>query len=102
MKMLSVKSLAVFATVFLSQNALAFTLCTVNPGQIGWGNKNLKFKVNPSNCPANINNIVDTAMALWNSVPTSSLKMQREGTNSDSITTLFNGNQTDEAVIACD
>jgi hypothetical protein len=83
----------------------AFTLCTsTNSGMAGWQTKTLTFKVNTSGCPANINDLIDTAMKLWNSVPTSNLTLKREGTTTEDPANLTNANyiSTDPAVIVCD
>jgi hypothetical protein len=48
----------------------AFTLCTTNPGQGGWGNKTVTLKLNSANCPSNIAAIVGDAMSVWNSITT--------------------------------
>ncbi|MDZ4676818.1 MAG: matrixin family metalloprotease [Oligoflexia bacterium] len=98
--------LIVLVFVFLRFDpALAFTLCSsTSSGMAGWQTKLLKFKLNPTNCPANINDIVDTAMALWNSAPTSNLIIKREGTSTEVPANLVDPNYvaTDVAVIACD
>ncbi|MCC6277951.1 MAG: matrixin family metalloprotease [Oligoflexia bacterium] len=94
--------LGIMFSSFYSMPGLAFTLCTTNPGQSGWNTKTITFKVNYTNCPANIGSIIDSAMSVWNSVTTSSLVLKREGTSTDTAAQLALGNQTDSAVIACD
>lgn len=60
-----------------SSGAWAFTLAGTNPNLEGWNTKKLSFQVNTSNCPSHVADALNGALKLWNSVPTSHLRLQR-------------------------
>jgi hypothetical protein len=80
-------SLATVAAAFgllVSARADAFTLLGNLTG--GWDTKELTFLVNESSCTGlgissvDLNNAIDAAVDIWNSVPTSGLKLVKGGT----------------------
>lgn len=76
----------VWVMLFWSFSASAFTLAGSNPNLQGWNQKKLSFQVNTSGCPSSVAGALDEALLLWNSVPTSRLRLER-GSNTSSTTT---------------
>lgn len=72
--------------LFWSFSASAFTLAGSNPNLEGWNQKKLSFQVNTAGCPSSVAGALEEALLLWNSVPTSRLRLQR-GDNTSSTTT---------------
>ena len=89
--------LIIFSVEFCS----AFTL--LNANQRGWDKKVLVFNLNPANCSSDTRFNIVEAMALWNSVNGSELKLELGAT--DSVATAAQaiaGAFSEEAVIVCD
>lgn len=55
----------------------AFTLGSTNSNLQGWDTKKLEYRVNPTNCPSHVAGALDKALKLWNSAPTSNLRLSR-------------------------
>ncbi len=76
--------LSVFLSLFVFVKAPAFTL-TQSDITGGWDRKELVFDVNESSCTAlgisitALDSAIDAAIGLWNSAPTSGLKLKRGG-----------------------
>lgn len=65
--------------------AFSFTLnSSTNPNLKGWNTKDVSFLLNPNNCPTSIdlNGAIEAAMKVWNSVPSTNLKVTLGGTTS--------------------
>jgi len=92
---------ASLACLLTGTAAQAFTLQASNISA-GWDTKELTFLVNESSCTgdgisvADLDEAIDAAFSVWNSVPTSNLKLIRGGTS-----TATNLNQN-PPVIYCD
>jgi hypothetical protein len=77
--------LLVNAALLFPSATLAFTLITSN--MKGWDKDEVKFFLNPANCSVSAGRIEESihhAMNLWNSVPSSRLKVTYFGQTSDS------------------
>lgn len=90
-----------FIFLFLfSISSQAFTLSTF---QKGWNTKTLSINLNPTNCPSDISERLEDSFKLWNSVPTSSLKLSMGNQASATTTAELNaGTATDVPVVICD
>lgn len=76
--------------------AQAFTLLT--DGMRGWSGETVRFRLNPGSCDVStgvLTAAIERAVDLWNSVPSSKLKLEYAGTTGDS------GSQN-PPVIECD
>lgn len=71
------KSLIAILFLLLSTSAQSFTLVINNSNMKGWNTDVLKFHLNLENCPDGIESLIDDAMAVWNSVPTSNIRIER-------------------------
>ena len=81
----------------------AFTLSSSTDSAMrGWANPTVTFNVNTANCPANVFDILDAAIAVWNNVGTSRLVVKRGGASTTTPSQLYAGSATDVPVIACD
>lgn len=82
----------------------AFTLMGgATSGELeGWSNRTVSFKLNTAHCPANIDSILEDAMAVWNSVPSSDLIVEQRGLTTTTVAQLAAGTATDVPVIICD
>lgn len=72
-----------FLLILLSFKTFAFTLNSQNNSQFkGWANPEVKFLINTANCPASVDvtSIVSDALAVWNNVSSSHVKLSLEGT----------------------
>ncbi len=90
---------------FFSVPGWAFSLATSLSLQEGWDTKILTFNINYTSCTLSqdtLNTAIDKAIALWNSVPTSSLKLTRGGDSISSVTNAVNRDSPDAPVILCD
>jgi hypothetical protein len=94
--------ITVIVNLASENQARAFTMGSTFSGQAGWPQKTLHFKVNPANCPAYINDVIDYALALWNGVATSRLTVKREGVTTATVSEIRNFTSNDTPVIACD
>lgn len=66
------------STLLASNFANAFTLNSTNNSNFqGWDNPDVSFSLNLANCPASVDvrGIVDDALAIWNNVPSSRVKL---------------------------
>ncbi|MEK7689498.1 MAG: matrixin family metalloprotease [Bdellovibrionota bacterium] len=84
---------------------IAFTLGGTDPLIIGWEGKTLTFAVNHTSCGVSdevVFGAIDASIALWNSVPTSGIKLARGATSTASTADVFAGVATDNPVIICD
>lgn len=79
------------ALIVFSSTAFTFTLNTsTNPNLKGWSGADVKIYLNPNNCPAGVDvaGIIEDAVAVWNNIPSSSIKVSYGGTTSS--TTMSN------------
>jgi hypothetical protein len=92
-----------FVASFAADFAQAFTLNSASDSSVkGWSNHTVTFRLNPANCPSNVDGLISAAISSWNSVPTSDLIVQR---GVDTVTTfaqLNAGTATDVPVLICD
>ncbi|MFZ3229821.1 MAG: matrixin family metalloprotease [Pseudobdellovibrio sp.] len=79
MKQILIICLSLFS--FCTSNAFTLNSST-NPDLKGWSDSNVQLYVNTANCPAGIDvpSIISGAVAVWNNVPTSSIKVSYDGT----------------------
>lgn len=94
--------LPLLVTVFISGQTFAFTLATTDILQEGWAATPLSFNINRSNCPSDIDELLNSAFALWNSIPSSSLKVQIGNDSTTTPAVLLAGTATDTPLIVCD
>lgn len=97
-----IKFFAIGLLSLASPNSEAFTLAGQNQNAGGWSTKEIKVALNPNNCPSGLQSDIDEAFALWNKVPTSGLKLVREGTSSSTGAQAYAGTNPEAAVIICD
>ena len=91
------------ALLMITSEATAFTLnSTDDPSQKGWKNSTVGFRLNPTNCPTNVDALIGKAMEIWNGVATSKLVVSRLANTSTTVAQLNGGTATDTPVIACD
>ena len=85
-----------FSLFLLSPSiALAFTLTTSN--MKGWNKDEVKFRFNPANCGSDtgrVESAIREGVDLWNSVPTSRLRVTYAGQTSAT-------GMTDEPIVSC-
>jgi len=89
-----------FGFLFAVQ-AHAFTLSEVGFDG-GWPGKTVAFYYNSSNCPASVPAALNKAIDLWNSVPSSYLKLKLAGTATTTPAELVGNTATTVPVIVCD
>ena len=85
-----------------AHSAHAFTLITQDPEQEGWASDKVTFRINRANCPANINDLLQAAVKVWNGVPWSRLKVEIGEDSSTTIAALASGVAPDAPLIVCD
>jgi predicted Zn-dependent protease len=90
-----------YSFVLTTQQLSAWTL-TRTSSMKGWPGRNLILHYNPSNCPANINSILQAAANLWNSVQTSSLKIEVAADSTTTPAQLVLGITDNDLVAVCD
>lgn len=69
-------------SLLMSSPVFGFTLTsTTNPGFKGWADANISFQINASNCPAgaDVNGVINSALAIWNNVASSRVKLSVAG-----------------------
>lgn len=98
------KLMTVLLAATLASTAQAFTLSGTDPNLQGWQTKELTFYVNYTNCPSAdvMNAAIDSAFALWNGVPTASLKLVRGGDSTATPAQVLAGTATPVPSIVCD
>ncbi|MCB0365538.1 MAG: matrixin family metalloprotease [Bdellovibrionaceae bacterium] len=89
------------AMLCLAPSAQGFTLSITDPNLKGFSGKSLNILLNPTNCPAGIEDNIETAIDLWNSVPTSRLEIKMGGTTSTTAASLRFFSFPETAIIAC-
>lgn len=93
----------IYLILFNIPLAQAFTLISSSDSNIqGWSDPHVIFKINPTNCPSNINDLIDNAMRVWNGVTTSKLLLTRGNDTATTFAELQAGTATDAPVIICD
>lgn len=95
---------AVFSSVILlaAAPAHAFTFSSTDPLQQGWAARPLKFYVNRTGCPSNINDRIQAAFDLWNSVTSSDLKLEIGDDSSETAARILTNRATEVPVIVCE
>lgn len=97
------RSTLALLTSFLVAEAGAFTLnSSTDPSLKGWANRAVAFRLNPANCPANIDALLGRALDIWNGVPTSDLVVSMAGVTDTTESELAMGVAEDVPVILCD
>jgi hypothetical protein len=79
-----------------------FTLVKTDSTLKGWNAKTLTFTLNTANCPSNVLELINPAMALWNNVVSINLKVVKGNDTSTTVAQLQAGTATDTPTIACD
>lgn len=72
----------------IASSSYAFTLnSSTNPNLEGWSGGDVQLLVNTANCPANVDvvGIIKDSVAVWNNVPTSSVKVSYGGSTTSTI-----------------
>ncbi len=91
-----------FLILLFASPAYAFTLAEVG-FEGGWSGGTVTFYYNSANCPASVSAALDKAIDLWNSVPTSGLKVKRGGASTATPAALVGGTATGGVpIIVCD
>ncbi len=67
----------------------------------GWNTDVLSFHLNPSDCPSNIQALLDEAMNIWNQVPSSGIRVQRGDETDLSLYAALGGQATLSPTIHC-
>ena len=89
--------------ILFSSSGRAFTLnSSSDSGLQGWSNHTVRFQVNYTNCPSNVDSLIDTSMAVWNGVATSDLVVQRGSASTSTFAQLNGHSASDAPVILCD
>lgn len=91
-------TLALF--LMMAPHADAFTLMAT--GLQPWETRDLRFRLNPQDCPAGVAQALDRALAIWNSVPTSGLRLSRGADSTQTPAELKARTATDVPLIVCD
>ena len=94
----------------MNSNSFAFTLNSSTSSNFkGWNNPNIKFQLNLTNCPTNVDvsGIINDALAIWNNVAPSRVNVSVVGnttsvTYSDPITIICDVNYGSESPGAAD
>ena len=84
-----------------SQSGLAFTLMGGAAPTIGWSQSHVQFHLNPENCPANVVSLLEKAFAVWNGVPTSSLRVSQGSDTGSNIEQVLAGTIDETPSIHC-
>lgn len=90
-----------FVLIFSTLSAQAFTLSYPDPDLKGYQTDKLTFNINTTNCPSNIESLVEEAMDIWNSVPTSRLTLRLGSETTTTAAMLDSWAFPETAVIAC-
>lgn len=81
----------------------AFTLINSGLSNLrGWNDRPLTFHLNPANCRADMAQIIQSSMKLWNSVSTSSLELELGANTTATAAQALNASSAEPAVIVCD
>jgi predicted Zn-dependent protease len=87
-------------------SAAGFGWTILAPGLQGWNTKSLTIYFNPQNCPvseATMTEAIDDALAVWNGVPTTSISIQRNSTDTSiSVSSFLGGSASQVPLILCD
>jgi hypothetical protein len=97
------KKLFGLSILLVASSSWAFTLGSSNFDG-GWGGDTLALDYNPDNCPDSLDSAIDKAIEVWNSAPTSGLKLKRGDVIATTPIQLINGSPGSLAnpVIVCD
>ncbi len=94
------------AIFFILASPAVFAWTVEGDGIQGWQSRQLVINVNPSGCPISedtLNEIVDSAIGIWNGIASSSLALERASTASTTTPAEFiAGTATDTPLILCD
>lgn len=88
--------------LFAAGPAHAFTFSSTDPLQQGWAARPLKFYVNRSNCPGDINDRIQSAFDLWNSVTSSDLTLEIGDDSTQTADNILKNRATDVPLIVCE
>lgn len=110
MKQKLFKSFYFIFYILMNSNSFAFTLNSSTSSNFkGWNNPNIKFQLNLTNCPTNVDvsGIINDALAIWNNVAPSRVNVSVVGnttsvTYSDPITIICDVNYGSESPGAAD
>ena len=80
----------------------AFTFSSADPLQRGWQARPLSFFVNHTDCPATIDQNIQAAFDVWNSVTSSSLKLVLGSESTQTAAEILAGTATEVPLIVCD
>ncbi len=94
-------SCLLLASYFLTQQASAFTLFGDGKELKGWDTKVLAFHLNPSNCPSNVQALLDEALTVWNQVPSSGIQVERGDETDTSLEQALAGAAPETPTIHC-
>jgi len=73
----TIVTLLLAAVTLASDGAFAFTLIGAGKAVKGWAGNALELHVNPDNCPGEVDDLIDKAIAIWNEVPTLGILLKR-------------------------
>jgi hypothetical protein len=99
-----IRSVSLILIFFLSVSSHTFSLATTNALQRGWQQTTLPLNINSTNCPASVPlvEIIDGAIAPWNTVTASNFILYRGLPSSSTASNLIAGPVVDTPVIVCD
>jgi len=101
MKKLLLWSTSLLTLVTVS-SANAFTFSSADPMQTGWQARPLSFYVNHTDCPATIDQNLQAAFDVWNSVTSSSLKLVLGAESTQTAAQILAGTATEVPLVVCD
>lgn len=82
-------------------SALSFTLTTTQSDQHGWDRNDVELLLNPTNCPAGVEDLIEKSMAVWNGVGTSNLKLSFGGYTTATLAEVNTGASGEVPAIFC-
>ncbi len=91
-----------FLVMIFQISASAFTLAGNTSNLKGWETDAVVYHLNPTNCRADIGNIIQASMDMWNSISTSRLQLVVGSTSTATPAEALAGTTADAAVIVCD
>ena len=96
------KYIILFLVHLFNLNANAFTLSSNTSQLKGWKDDPIVYHLNPANCRADIGEIIQASMDMWNSISSSRLKLEIGTTTAATVAQAIALTTPETAVIVCD
>jgi hypothetical protein len=84
-----------------SYSAFSFTLNTPNSSARGWDRQEVELLLNTTNCPAGVEDLIESAMDVWNGIESSNLRVKFGGYTTATVEEVAAGNSTEVPAIFC-